>query len=144
MLTFSGKGIRLCALLLCISVPTGVFAEVPASYRVHVAVSLDAPSDLITNAAICENNKICNVVSDQARGIDVTLKLHSNATSSFGELTVRCKDECSFDSGKNAIIFTKDRIFEFFQGRDAMEIPLVLKPRTKIGEISLIIEQAQH
>lgn len=144
MLTFTGKLIRLCALLLCISVPTSVFAEVPASYRVHVAVSFDAPFDLITNAAICENDKICNVISDHAHGIDVTLKLHSNATSSFGELTVQCKDACSFESGKNAITFTKERIFEFFQGRDAMEIPLVLKPRTKIGEISLIIERAPH
>lgn len=137
--SFSGKIIRLCALPLCVSVATGVCAEpLAVSHRVNVAVSFETSFDLITNEKICENDKICNVISDPAHGIDLTLKLHSNA--SFGELMLQCKDACSFASGRSVVTFTKERIFRFFRGRDAIEILLVLKPREKMGEISLIIE----
>jgi len=143
---FANTAGLICASALCLSMSIDAFADQlpnPVDHRVNVAVSLMSPFRLIIDDAICKNDRICNVISDQEHGIYVTVKLRKNANSLFGDLTVRCRDDCSFANGKRAMTFRGDRKFDLFQGADGIEIPLVLKPRTMVGEMSLIVEKVR-
>lgn len=107
-----------------------------AKVRVEFAVLLDH-DDPVAGTAICTIGRRCVLVEQQQPEIALDLTLVREADGLTGEIVVRCGWDCSFSNGQSMMRFRSERAFDFFKGRDGLQIPLVLRPRETIGRIML-------
>lgn len=113
----------------------------PESRRIQAAVMLNGQSEPIIGEAHCQIDKRCAVVSHSDSGVEVAIDLHRRGAVESAEMTIRCPKDCSFTSGRSNVTFQSERKFDVFSGaNDRLEILTVLRPRTKIGQIFLIVE----
>ncbi len=124
--------------------PRSAFTSDPAEENVPVqfAILLDH-DDPISGDATCIIGRSCPLLEQAHPRLDLRLKITREGGYLVNELNVRCEDSCSFSNGRSTTKFFQDTIqFDFFEGvDDHVEIPLVLRPREKIGRILLIIRR---
>lgn len=104
---------------------------------IHFAVLLEN-DDPIAGDAICMVGQNCKLLENKHPELQLILNLKRDNNRLVGELTVRCEDECSFANGRPTVKFQEARQFDFFRGQDGIKIPLVLKPKEKVGRVLLI------
>jgi hypothetical protein len=104
---------------------------------IHFAVLLENDNP-IAGDAICIVGQNCKLLETEHPELQLTLNLERDNNRLVGELTVRCEDECSFANGRPTVEFQEARQFDFFLGQDGINIPLVLKPKEKVGRVLLI------
>jgi len=107
-----------------------------ANVRVEFAVLLDH-DDPVAGTATCSIGRNCVLVEQERPELALDLTLSRETDGLIGEIAVRCGTDCSFPSGQSTTRFRGDRSFDFFKGKDSLQIPLVLRPREKIGRIML-------
>ncbi|MBP2560587.1 hypothetical protein J2857_003356 [Neorhizobium galegae] len=106
--------------------------------RIQFAVLLDH-DDPISGSVVCTIGKVCRLLEQEEHPeLGLTVNLHRERDYLAGKLNVRCKDSCSFSNGRSTTEFQDVRQFDFFNGEDGIRIPLVLKPREKIGRVLLL------
>jgi len=112
----------------------------PQSRRIQAAVMLEDRSEPIIGETRCKINAKCQVVSSPSSGFFVEIVLRSG-TDISGEMIVRCPKDCSFKSRRSRIDFQEERKFDLFNGADdSVHSLLVMRTKTKLGEILLIVE----
>jgi len=127
--------------LVGLSAPTTAFTgDLGAeNIRVHFAILLEH-DDPISGDVTCIVGQTCQLLERDQPRLDLRLKVYRERGDLVSELTVRCENSCSFSNGRSTTKFFRGASqFDFFEGEDNnVEIPLVLKPREKIGRILLV------
>lgn len=134
----------LFSVMACVAdLTTTASAQVAGSdeRRISAAVLLDGLAEPILGEAHCLVDKRCEIISGLGSGVEVAVDLRRRGTVESADLTIRCAEDCSFTSGRSKVSFQSKRKFDLFRGAEnRVEILPVLRPRTKIGQIFLIIE----
>jgi len=131
--------------LLGFSVPGSASTSDPAEGNIPVqfAILLDRGNP-IAGDATCVIGRNCRLLEQEHPRLDLHLKIHRERDYLVSELNVRCEDSCSFSNGRSTTKFFQGTgQFDLFEGEDnPVEIPLVLRPREKIGRILLIYQRS--
>lgn len=93
----------------------------------------------VAGHATCAIGRSCNLLGGGDSSNFLTLLMKREGDSIVKELSVTCEQECSFSNGRSSVTFDSERRFDLFAGRDGITIPLVLKPRTRIGQILFVV-----
>ncbi|MBB4006801.1 hypothetical protein BJF91_22075 [Allorhizobium taibaishanense] len=113
----------------------------PHIQRIQAAIVLKQVVEPIIGEAQCRADSKCVIISDTNTGVKATVERRGEGPYGGSRLTVDCPGDCSFASGKITTSFYSEREFDLFRGADNhIEILPVLRPRTKLGKIVLIIE----
>ncbi|WP_037450492.1 hypothetical protein [Sinorhizobium fredii] len=125
--------------LVGLSTPASGFTSgsTDESVRIQFAVLLD-DGDPISGSVTCIVGQNCRLLEHKQPELDLSLNIDREYDYLVSELNVRCRDGCSFSNGRPTVQFRGARQFDFFAGEDGVEVPLVLKPREKIGRVMLI------
>lgn len=107
-----------------------------AEFNVWFGVLFEEEEPLAGNVT-CRANQSCLLLQHDTLRVEILAGDRPHRRTVFKQLTVRCPDGCSFAGGRSKRSFSTERQFEFFKGSDSMQIPLVLKPTRKLGEILL-------
>jgi len=128
----------IAVLFLADALPMPAVATTAAGEDISVqyAVLFD-DDDPITGSSTCRVGETCVLLKQIGPELELSVTISGRYGGSFSELTVRCRADCSFANGRAAARFHGDGEFDVFEGEDGMAIPLVLKPREKIGRILL-------
>jgi hypothetical protein len=102
---------------------------------------LEGVAEPVIGEVRCGFGSRCEIVDDPKLGIKVTEDRRGEGPYGGARLTVDCREDCSFASGRSTTLFQGQRDFDLFRGADnQVEILPVLRPRTMLGKIFLIVE----
>lgn len=144
-MTHSGACLLFLSATACVGLlpPTG-FAQDAGTEgrRIRAAIMLDGLAEPVLGEARCRIGTACGIIAQSKPRISVDVYLRGQAKLESVEMTIECPKDCSFASWKPHINLQGKRKFDIFSGVDGrhVETLLVLIPRTKIGEIFLIVE----
>lgn len=105
--------------------------------KIGFGVMLDG-TDPIAGTALCEIRKTCRLIDRENPEIRIDITLDYSYGTLTTEMQVRCKDHCSFETGRPIKIFRTQREHHLFADEIGIISLLVSKPRKKIGKILLI------
>lgn len=89
-------------LLVVISGPLQSTAEVKDGKDIKVSFIVTlAGADRISGTAFCKTGETCRLVEHESPKLTIDLK----ARRSYSEIEIHCKDDCSFSSGHETMIF---------------------------------------
>ena len=109
--------------------------------RVEAAILLVDHPDPIIGQALCDAATSCEVIRHTDLGLTVTIIPPQQKESQGTEVKIQCPQPCSFRSGKSKTRIGEDRVFDILNGGDgSIGMKLIYRPRTKIGELALIID----
>jgi hypothetical protein len=113
----------------------------PRDQRIQAAVVLDEVAEPMIGEARCRVDSRCEIPVDPKLGFKVTVDRRGEGPYGGSRLTVHCPEDCSFASGWSTASFQGRREFDLYRGADnQIEILPVLRPRTRLGKIFLIVE----
>lgn len=109
--------------------------------KVEAAILLVDHPDPIIGQALGDAATSCEVISHIDLGLTVTIIPPRQKENQGTEVKIQCPQPCSFRSGKSKTRIGKDRVFDILNGGDdAIGMKLIYRPRAKIGELALIID----
>lgn len=112
--------------------------------HVQAALLLKSLKEPLIGEAICAHRGKCDLISRPDIGITVSVDLLRPEDGGAHKLYVSCPLPCSFNTGRDSIGFRDQRAFDLFEGENNdTRLQLVLRPRKKIGEISLILGRTE-
>ncbi|CUX41906.1 MULTISPECIES: hypothetical protein [Agrobacterium] len=129
---------RLCllptVLLVVISGPLQGTAEVEDGKDIKVSFIVTlAGADRISGTALCKTGETCRLVEHESPKLTIDLK----AGRSYSEIEIRCKDDCSFNSGHETMIFENKQELDIYNGKSGPIVKSVWRRREPIGKIML-------
>ncbi|TWF49779.1 hypothetical protein [Neorhizobium alkalisoli] len=132
-------GMLCCLMVFAFFVPVKGFAD--ETFPVEFAVLL-TEGDPVSGSATCMVDKQCQLLDSKLPGFEISLKVHSGQGGVTGELMVSCEKACSFENERPKVDFVYKRgarlRFGFKKGAPGIWVPLVLMPKSGIGEILLV------
>lgn len=119
--------------------PSGIISEA-AEIKVPVqfAILLEE-HDPLSGEVTCAMGRSCKILENEYPQIDLSIKVFPNEGYAASELQLYwAPTGCSFPNGQSTVKFRDERQFDFYQGLNGIEVPLVLKAKVKMGRILLI------
>ncbi|MGI2031802.1 hypothetical protein ACRQ1B_05350 [Rhizobium panacihumi] len=107
-----------------------------AEFTVRFGVLFENEEPL-AGSVTCRADRTCMLFQHGMLRAEILAGEKPHRRTVLKELTVSCSGGCSFAGGRSKRSFSTERQFEFFKGSDSMQMPLVMKPRQKLGEILL-------
>ena len=121
-------------LVLTISGPLQGAAEVRSSKEIKIGfvVELDG-ADRISGTAFCKTGDTCRLVEQESPKLIIDIK----AGRFSSEIEIKCKDDCSLNSGHETMTFDNKQELNIYNGRSGPIIKSVFRRREPIGKIML-------
>jgi hypothetical protein len=92
----------------------------------------------------CEISRFCTITDQEKPDFVIRFKAFREQGTLVGELLVTCGTDCGFSNYHTSQTFTDKGRFEIRSGEAGREIPLVLKPRKRLGEIVVRYRPAEN
>lgn len=92
----------------------------------------------------CEIGRYCTITEQEKPDFVIKFKALRENGALAGVLFVRCGTDCGFSNYHASQTFTNKGRFEILSGEAGREIPLLLKPRKRMGEIVLRYRPADN
>lgn len=120
--------------LLAISGPLQAAAEVEQGKEVKIGfiVTFNG-ADRIAGTAFCKTGETCRLVEQESPKLIIDIK----AGRFSSEIEIKCKDDCSLNSGHETMTFDNKQELNIYNGRSGPIIKSVFRRREPIGKIML-------
>lgn len=132
-----------CSIALLLFSISASFAQATEqeSRDIHAAIVLDAQEEPLIGTSSCRIDQLCELISDEKLGVKLTVKLRRHEQIEFGDLSIRCNEDCSLFSGRSDVMFQSERAFDLYRGAEnRVLIEPVLRKRIRVGQIFLIVQ----
>lgn len=126
-----------CALSALVAPDIGFGGDDVRVIAIGFAVSF-GNADPVAGSATCTLGMDCQLLQTQLPSMEISLKVDAQDHRFISRLKMRCSDECSFLNGRADVTFEQERQFEFYEGAEQGAKLLVMRPKVRIGRISLI------
>jgi len=120
----------------CLGASAGEPVHAASEKKVIVQFVTQRGEDMPRSGEVsCEIGRFCTITEQEKPDFVIKFKAFREQGTLVGELLAQCGTDCGFSNYHASQTFTDKGRFEILSEEAGREIPLVLKPRKRMGEI---------